>query len=465
MAPREHRLWSVFGGRNGAIRATDGGVTTPFVGAESSRRPFEQMELPNGIVVLGQARPDDPVAVVRFRIEAGAVGEPAEKAGLAAFTARMLSRGQAGRTFEQFNELTDGLGASLSVDAGRLSVDLAVRCLAEDLPTVLDLAADVLLRPDFPEDEIEKVRREMLAAIREADDNTGAVADRTLRELLYPEGHPYRRRVAGEADSVAAIAREDLVAHHAHRYGPRVTTVAVVGGVANLTSAMELLHDRFGGWDGPAERLDPASTVEPPAETVREDRAIPGKSQADLVIGTPTLARSHPDYYALETANLILGRLGLMGRLGASVRDRQGLAYYVFSGLETGRDASVWVSRAGVDPKDVDRAIEGILAEVRRLRDEPVDEEELADAKSYLTGVLPLALESNDGVASTLLSIEHFGLGLDYLDRYPAIIGALTREGLLGAAREHLDPDRLAVGVAGPGPTTEQSGSGSTQAS
>lgn len=149
-------------------------------------------------------------------------------------------------------------------------------------------------------------------------------------------------------------------------------------------------------------------------------------------------------------ANLILGRLGLMGRLGASVRDAQGLAYYVFSVLEPGRHGSLWVSRAGIDPSNVDRALASVVAEVRRLRDEPVTGEELDDAKSYMTGILPLALEANDGVAATLLNIEYYDLGLDYLDRYPGIINALSRDDLLAAVRSHLDPQRLAIGVAGP---------------
>ncbi len=169
-----------------------------------------------------------------------------------------------------------------------------------------------------------------------------------------------------------------------------------------------------------------------------------------MAIGFPVPSRSDPDYYALDMANLILGRLGLMGRLGASVRDRQGLAYYAFSQIEPGREGSIWVSRAGVDPSNVEQALSSITAEVRGLRDDGVSDEELTDAKSYLTGVLPLALETNDGVAATLLNIEHYGLGLDYLDRYPAIVNALDAAQVQQAARQYLDPDRLAAGIAGP---------------
>ena len=182
-------------------------------------------------------------------------------------------------------------------------------------------------------------------------------------------------------------------------------------------------------------RPAPRERSEPSAEPRRTTAEIPGKSQADLAVGWLSLPRKDPDYYAFEIANLILGRLGLMGRLGANVRDRQGLAYYAYSTIDAGRNASLWSSRAGVDPVNVDKAIAGIIEEANRIRHELVSEEELADAKSFSTGVLQLALETNDGIASNLLAIEHFGLGLDYLDRYPAIINALTREQLQAAAQ------------------------------
>ncbi|MFM9105072.1 MAG: M16 family metallopeptidase, partial [Chloroflexota bacterium] len=139
-----------------------------------------------------------------------------------------------------------------------------------------------------------------------------------------------------------------------------------------------------------------------------------------------------------------------MGRLGDNVRDLQVLAYQAASALEPVLEGSVCASKAGVDPSNVDRARESIVAELRRITREPVTAEELDDARNYQTGNLPLALETNDGVAGTLLTIEHYGLGLDFLDRYPAIISALTREDLLRAAAEHLDPERVAASVAGP---------------
>ena len=434
---------------NGSLISPSGEAASAGPSA-GGRRPFERLELSDGIVLLGQVRPTDPVVVAQIRIAAGALAEPADRPGVATFTARMLSRGQAGRSFEAFNELTDGLGASLSVDAGRLFVDLGIRSLREDLPTLLDLAADVLRRPDFPADEIERIRQELLAAIHESEQSTSAVADLAMRQVLYPEGHPYARRQVGDANTIARITRDDLIAFHAGHYGSATMTVAVVGGVDSLDAIATMLTDRFGGWNtGVTAPALPAPPVAP-VVTQRVDRTVAGKSQSDLLMVTPTIERSNPDYYALETATVILGQLGLSGRLGAEVRDRRGLAYGVGSSISAGRESGLFMARAGVSPKDVDQAVASIADETRRIQTYEVDVEELEDAQSYLTGVLPIALERAAGVAATLLSIEYYDLGLDYLDRYPGIINGLTRDDLRRAARTHLDADRFVIATAGP---------------
>ncbi len=417
---------------------------------ESDRHPFEQAELSNGMTVLGQVRPHSPSVDVRIRLDAGAVCDPAEQSGLAAFTARGLTRGTSNLSFEQLNERTDSLGASLGVDSGRHHTEIGIRSLVEDLPVMLDLAADVVRRPTFPDDEIETVRAQILSGIREADNDTGSRASRAFRQLLFPAPHPLGRRVAGELDTVAGIARDELARFHATQLGPSGAVVAVVGGVDSFTEVVALIARSFGDWTV-SSLPSPDVTFPPPPSASLESRvSIAGKSQADIVLGLPTVARNHESYYALDMANLILGRLGLMGRLGATVRDQQGMAYYASSHLELGLEGSLWISRAGVDPTNVDRAIDGVLTELRLIREELVREEEIEDAKSYLVGVLPLALESNAGVAATLLNIHRYGLGLDYIDRYPSIVRALTREDLLTAMRQALNPEVVAIAVAGP---------------
>lgn len=424
----------------------------PVAVGGSAQLRLERAELPNGMVVLANPRPAGRSAVVRFRLRSGAIRDPAGREGLAAFVARMLTRGGPRLTFAELNEATDNLGASLSTDAGRTFIELGIRCLREDLPTLLDYAADVLRRPAFPDEELGKVRNEILTGIAEADNDTRGTADRAVRRLLFPPPHPLGRRVSGDQTSVATIDRDDMVDFHRAAFGPNVTTVALVGGFVDLAEAVHLVEARFGDWNSIASPPPPIPPSDLSSTPLRDEALIPGKSQADLVVGFPAPPRSDPAHYALDTANLILGRLGLMGRLGKVVRDEQGLAYYAFSQVETGRESSLWTARAGVDPDNVDRALGSIIAEVRRLGREGVTPEELDDAKRYSTGVLPLALESNDGVAATLLNIEYYGLGLDYLDRYPDIIRALTREDLVSAWCS-IDVDRLAVAVARPAPS------------
>ena len=438
----------------GTIGGADDAAAFRFWGIQrpspTTRQPFERYRLPSGSVSLTQVRPEEPAVSVRVRTMAGALGDPSGKEGTAVLAARSMLRGTAERSFPAINEFTDNLGASISVDAGRTATDIAIRCLREDLEPMLRLAAEILRFPTFPPDEVEQVRRELLTGIREADQDTRATADRLVRQAVFPPPHPLGRRVSGDQESVPTITRDDLVEWHRRRFGPNLVIVALVGGVESSRAVAELLADVFGGWNMTGEATDAPPPA--PARVVRSwsHAAIPGKSQSDIAIGWPTISRLDPAFYALDSANLILGRLGLMGRLGATVRDAKGLAYYVFSAIEPGREGSLWAARAGVDPANVEEAVTAILDELDQITTRPVSAEELADAKNYLTGSLPLALETNDGVAATLLNIEYYDLGLDFLDRYPDLINGLTAEDLVAVARANLRPDAVAVAVAGP---------------
>ena len=185
-------------------------------------------------------------------------------------------------------------------------------------------------------------------------------------------------------------------------------------------------------------------------QPMRKAIFVPGSTQADIVLGFPGVSRLSPDYQAANVANMILGRLGLSGRLGDSVRDRDGLAYYVSSHLQAGIAAGPWVVHAGVNPSNVERALAGIESELERLRCEPVSAGELLEAQDYLTGSLALRLETNDGVAGTLLGMETYGLGMDYLERYSGTIRSLTCDGLLAAAQKYIDVQHAVVVIAGP---------------
>jgi zinc protease len=424
------------------------GLSGPHSAGAAEHRSFRRAVLPNGIPVLGQERPQSRSFSLRMRISAGTVCELPEESGIAFLTARALQRGSAGRSFEEINTRLDELGGSITADAGREFIEVRVRGLSDDFQELVEMLAGALHHPDFPAVEVDKVRSEQLGAIAEADNDTRATADRLMRRCVYPSPNPFGRRILGRTEIVATLDREAVAAYHTRTFSPNGAAIAVVGGIGEFDRALETLSSAFSSWGAYRRALDVENLLATNAVTVRDTKAIPGKSQADIAVGVATIPRGHPDYYALDIGNLILGRLGLMGRLGAEVRDRLGLAYYASSQLESRRDGTLWAARAGVDPENIERALLAIKTELDRLRGDLVSDQELEDAKSYLTGVLPLALETHDGVASLLLAIEEFGLGLDYLDRYPDIIGAVSQEQVREAARSHLDPETLAIGIA-----------------
>jgi zinc protease len=426
------------------------GLDGPHAAQRNETRGLERAVLENGLVVLGQDRPQSQSVAVRLRLPAGALRDSWEHAGLAHLTARSLLRGANGLTFEQINMRTDTLGSSISLDAGREFVEARVRSLSGDVSEMVHLLADIVRRPDFPVAEVTRVRNEQLGTIAELNHDTRATADRLLRGGVYPEPNPLGRRVLGTSQTTSELDAGAVRDFHFRQYAPAGAVIAVVGGLGDFDRVLEMIAAAFGDWRGERSASEPIAASLENEGRVTYSEEIPGKSQADLAAGLATIPRNHPDYYALDMANLVLGRLGLMGRLGAEVRDRQGLAYYVFSQIEPRVDGSLWAARAGVDPVNVERALSAVESELNRLRTNPIEPAELEDAKSYAIGSMPLALESHDGMAATLLAIEHFSLGPDYLDRYPDLIAGISREHVLAAAAEHLDSSRLAVGIAKP---------------
>lgn len=414
----------------------------------SGHQPFAPRRevLDNGIVLLTHERRDSPSVAIRASLRAGGAEEPPGQAGLASFTARMLRRGAAGRSAVEISDAVESLGASFSIWAGSEEAALSAKCLGADLEAVLHLLQDCLERPTFPQVEIHRLRGETLTSIREMEDNTRTQADLRAHALLYPPEHPYSRASIGSRETVEAIDREALVVFHEACYRPAGMLVSLSGDFE-----VDAVRRQVGQWlQGRTGDPAPDHPVTPRTVPGRVLIPMPHKTQVDVALALPALPRSHADYYALNMANLILGSLGLMGRLGERVRDQQGMAYYVYSRLSARLWAGDWIANAGVDPDNLERAVESILAEVRRLRDEPISDAEFADAAANLIGSFPLRLETNDGMAGYLLNVEYYGLGLEYAERYPQIIGSLTRDDLTAAARRYLDPDQVAVVAAGP---------------
>ncbi len=409
-----------------------------------------RVTLDNGLTVLVKDNPNNASVTLRGRLRAGGLYDTRATAGLARLATAALQRGTRKRTFQQLNEELDRFGMSFGIGAGMETIGLGAKSLAEDFDRLLDLVADVLMHPTFPRTETEKLRTEIITDLKEADEDTQHVAYREFRALCYPASHPYHRLSDGRAESLRRLSLGALRDFHARYFRPDVTTLVVVGDV-RAPQAIEKIARKFGRWKArgpkPAYRIPDAPK---PTQPVRKEVRLPGKTQADVVLGYPGLRRTDPDYYALSIGDMIFGRLGLMGRLGANVRDQQGLAYYVYSAVEASLGAGPWAVYAGVNPTNVERAVESILAEFKRLRSEPVTQTELDEARDFLTGSLALRLETNEGVAATLGDIELFDLGLDYLQRYPTIIRAVTAERILAAAEKYASVEGYALAIAKP---------------
>ena len=415
-----------------------------------SSETITRVELPNGIVILAYENFSSPSVVIGGSLWAGALSEAPEQAGLASFTAGMLMRGTEAQSFNQINEALESVGAQLGFRAGVHSAGFGGKALAEDLDLLLGILADSLQHPTFPAEEADKLQGQIYTALQRRAHDTRRMARLTFDALLYPD-HPYGRSVQGYEETISGLNRDHLATYHRDHYSPDGMTIAVVGAVPAGT-AIEKVQSALGAWQTPDAA--PNRTIPPEvqlSELRRETTPMEGKTQTDLVLGWPGLARKHPDYMKAFLANTVLGVFGMMGRLGDNLRDEQGLAYYVYSQLEAGLGAGPWQAIAGVNPDNVQRTIDGILFEVRRLRDEPVPADELADSQSFLTGSMPLRLETNEGLANTLLSIERHDLGLDYLLQYADLINGVTVEDIREVAQSIMNPDLYALAIAGPG--------------
>jgi len=211
-----------------------------------------------------------------------------------------------------------------------------------------------------------------------------------------------------------------------------------------------LVAQALGDWQNPDQpEPPPLPPLNPLETTLTHHVELPEKFEADLVMGAAGPARHAPDYLAASLGNNIFGQFGMFGRIGAVVREQAGLAYSVYSSLNGGIGPGPWLINAGVAPQNIPQAIDLIRSEIARFVSEPVTAEELADSKANYIGRLPLSLESNAGVASALLSLERYNLGLDYYQRFAGLVAAITPEEILQAAQHYLHPDRLAIATAG----------------
>ncbi len=405
-------------------------------------------ELPNGIVVLFRPNMSSLSVVITGYLQAGAIFEPDDKLGLAGFTALALMRGTTDHDFQQIYDALESNGASLGIDGGTHSIGFYGHALAEDLDLLVGSLAEAVRQPVFPADQVERLRAQLLTGLAIRAQDTSEMASLVFDEMVYA-GHPYSRPEDGYPETIKGIRREDLVNFHASHFGPRGMVISIVGGV-DPQRALETVKRFFSDWENTHQPVAPdLPPVHRLSEIISRQVNIPGKSEADVIMGVAGPPRQSPDYLAASLGNNILGQFGMFGRIGDAVRERSGMAYHASSSLSGGIGPGPWLFIAGVDPSNLQKVIELMRQEISRFVNEPVSEQELSDSQANYIGRLPLSLEANAGVASALLNLERYQLGLDYYQRYPDLVRAITPDAILVAARQYLHPDHLAIATAG----------------
>jgi zinc protease len=406
--------------------------------------------LKNGITVLVYSNKAVQSVFMIGSLHAGSLYETPDQNGLASMTASALMRGTHERDFSAIHSALEDIGADLDLNAGTHKVGFNGKALAEDLPVLVDLLSDVLRYPAFPATQVDRLRGEVMTWLQYRQQDTRWQAGRIFRENLYPDVHPYHYSTSGTLETLPALACDKLYEFHQQQYGPQGMNIVIVGNV-EPQAAIDIVRHELEDWQNPDQPpVPPLPELSKIEEIKRAAVNVPGKTQSDIVLGVAGPSRFAPDYQAANLGNSVLGQFGMMGRLGKTIREDLGLAYYASSRLDGGYGPGAWSIFAGVNPKNVDLTIERASDEIHRIASETISDDDLRDNQSYFTGRLPLQLESNEGIASAILNMENYDLGLDYLVNYRDTINRITKDDVLAAVKHYWTPEAFVVAVAGP---------------
>ncbi|HEX9112864.1 MAG TPA: pitrilysin family protein [Nitrospirota bacterium] len=404
----------------------------------------KRIVLENGMVLLLSERHDIPMITVNMAITAGSTAEPAEKPGLASLTASLLTQGTAKRSAQQINREIDFIGGSLSTSGGDDYASASLRVLKKDVRTGFDLLSDVLMNPVFDQKEIDRKVKETLAEIRRKQEEPGIVASNAFDKAVFG-ANAYGRTDDDVAAFLPKLVRRDVLDFYAARYSPNHAIIAVVGDVTEK-EAVALLREFFQSWRKNEQPL-PAPVAPPVIGKTTVNKIDKHITQANITMGNVGISRENPDFYACTIMNYILGGGGFTSRLMDNIRDNKGLAYDVHSGFNPQKEPGSFTVTIQTKNESANEVIAETLREIRRIQSEPVSEQELADAKAYLTGSFPLRMDTSAKIAGMLTAIEIYNLGLDYPQKYPSLINAVTREDVLRVAKKYLHPDNMVIVV------------------
>jgi zinc protease len=407
--------------------------------------PYEMRKLPNGLQVVIVSHHEQPSVSVRMVVRAGAAQDPKGKMGVAMMTATLLDQGAGKRNAEQMADAIDFVGGVLLTGAGTDLTYVSTIVLKDNLPLAWELMSDMLRRPAFAQQELDRQRQQALSGMKVAEQDPDSVADHVIDRLIYGF-HPYGLPGSGTVDSLSAITRQDLVDFHQRYYLPNNALIAVVGDVT-ADEAMAGLTKVFGDW--PQGNPPPFQPVEPPQPVKRViviDR--PDAVQTEIRIGQIGIPRRHPDYLAMDEAVKILGGEGA-NRLQQVLRSQRGLTYGASADLETYKTAGGIVAETDTRTEATAEVLRLAIDEFYRLQRERVFEGELEGAQAYLAGHFPLTIETPDAIATQVLNHLFFDIPLEELQTYPERVRNISPDDVQRVARTYLRPDRLSIVLVG----------------
>lgn len=407
----------------------------------------ERGSLENGLGVLTAPHGTMPVVTAELVIDAGAAGDPARKAGLAHLVVNALETGTTTRNADEIAWELERLGVELDAVATWDATLIRVTSPRQHLEPALALLAELARHPAFPEAEVERLRDQQLATIMQRRKTPGALANDMAAHFIFARDVPYARPLIGTTASVEGLTRADVEAFHRTHFLPNAGALLFVGDI-DAGSAGEIADRYFGEWPG-GQPTTPEFEVIPGVETSTifvVDR--PGSVQSEIRIGDVGVARDHDDYFPILVMNTILGG-AFTSRLNMSLRERHGFTYGAHSGFAFRRRPGPFLVQTAVATEVTARAVEEAYNEMTKLRNDGATEEEVAAARDYLRGIIPLELQTTDQLASRLADLVIYDLPDNYFEHYRDQIAAVTPADVLRVAREHLRTDRLAIVIVG----------------
>jgi predicted Zn-dependent peptidase len=410
---------------------------------------FTRARLSNGLALVSVHLPGRPLASATLVLRRGAADEPPGVGGATVLMARALSEGTRRRDAIEFIEAGERLGASLHAEAGWDATTVSLDVPAERLGAGLALLAEMAAEPTFPESEVTRLREERLNDILQARADPRRRAEEAFGGTIYASSSPYRRPAAGLPETVERLTPETLRATHARMFDPSQLTLVIGGDLSGL-DVRGLAEASFGGWSAGAGIESPGVIDASAAGDGRIVRVVhrPGAVQTEIRIGRPGLPRRIPDFHAVSVMSAILGGL-FDSRLNRKLREEKGYTYGAGAGFDLRRAAGPFAARAAVHTAVTLPAIEDTLAELRRMRDEPVSEAEGRTARDFLVGVFPLRFETAGAVVGALTGLVVHDLPDDELATYRPRIEAVSTADVAAAAGLHLDVERMAIVLVG----------------